>query len=127
MAESKIALWVDKLLKACNGSKEAAGAVKELTSGPVIFTEKDFAEHLEMYHPDISAKIELEQGFFNIRASYSIFGLTFVCTSAVDPSGRIAYLHQEKGPALKNFLDIEGTCDRIECLDYDNSSRTISL
>ena len=127
MADSKIYVWVNKLLEACNGSEDAAKAVEELTRGPVIFTENDFAEHLKTYHPDISARVELEDKYMNIHASLAIFSLTFVLTAEADPSGKMAYLRQERGTALKNFLDIEGMCERVGALNYDHSNRTISL
>ncbi|MCQ4575275.1 MAG: hypothetical protein NOU37_08525 [Candidatus Brocadiales bacterium] len=124
---SKIAQWVDKLLRACSDSEDAAGIVEELTSGPVTFTEEDFAEHMKIHHPGVSARVELEDGFLNLHAGFSIFSLTFVCTAEADPSGKMAYVRQEKGPALKNFLDIVGMCDRTEFLSYDDSRRSVSL
>ncbi|MEE9558282.1 MAG: hypothetical protein V3V94_02245 [Candidatus Brocadiales bacterium] len=127
MAESKIYVWVNKLLDACNGSEDAAKTVEELTRGPVIFTEEDFADHLRIHHPDISARVELEDKYMNIHASLAIFSLTFVFTAEADPSGKMAYLHQERGTAIKQFLDVEGMCERIGALNYDHSNRTISL
>ncbi len=110
MEDSKITEWVGKLVTACSDSGDADGVVDELTSGPVIFTEQDFADHLRIHHPGVPARVEMVDGFLNIHAGFSIFSLTFVCTADVDPSGKIAYMRQEKGPALKNFLDIEGMC-----------------
>ncbi|MCP4363934.1 MAG: hypothetical protein GY800_01340 [Planctomycetes bacterium] len=130
MADSKLRLWLDTLLEACNGSEDSEDAVKavaELTRGPVTFTEEDFADHLRIHHPDIPARIELEDGYLNVHASLAIFSLTFVFTAEADPSGKMAYLRQERGTAIKQFLDIEGICERIGALNYDHSNRTISL
>ncbi|MGR3295459.1 MAG: hypothetical protein ACUZ8A_04460 [Candidatus Bathyanammoxibius sp.] len=130
VAESKISVWLNNLLDACNGSEDpedAVKAVEELTRGPVTFTEEDFADHLRIHHPNIPARIELEDGYLNVHASLAIFSLTFVFTAEADPSGKMAYLHQERGTAIKNFLDIEGMCERVGALNYDHSNRTISL
>ncbi|MEE9200796.1 MAG: hypothetical protein V3V45_05055 [Candidatus Brocadiales bacterium] len=127
MEDSKITEWVGKLVTACSDSGDADGVVDELTSGPVIFTEQDFADHLRIHHPGVSARVEIVNGFLNIHAGFSIFSLTLVCTADVDPSGKIAYVRQEKGPALKNFLDIEGMCKKYEFLDYNHPVRTVSL
>ncbi|MHC4196301.1 MAG: hypothetical protein ACYSRP_00115 [Planctomycetota bacterium] len=130
MADSKLRLWLDTLLEACNGSEDSEDAVKavaELTRGPATFTEEDFADHLRIHHPDIPARVELEDGYLNVHASLAIFSLTLVFTAEACSSGKMAHLRQDRGTALKKFLDIEGLCERISALEYEDSTRTISL
>ncbi len=127
MAESKLYVWLNNLLGACNGSEDAVKAVAELTGGPVTFTEEDFADYLRIHHPDIPARIELEDGYMNVHASIAIFSLTFVFTAEACPSGKMAHLRQDRGTAIKNLLDVEGLCERTSALEYEDSTRTISL
>ncbi len=130
MADSKLYLWLNNLLGACNGSEgseDAVKAVAELTRGPVTFTEEDFADYLRIHYPDIPARIELEDGYLNVHASIAIFSLTFVFTAEACPSGKMAHLRQDRGTAIKQFLDIEGMCERTSALEYEDSTRTISL
>jgi|GEM_PF-5918841 len=126
MSEDKIGQWVEKVLRASNNPGDATGIVNELTNGPIIFSEKDFAEYLKKNHSKVPVKIKLEEGIAKIKVGYSIFHLTFPCSVEVDPDGKIVHLHLKKELPLKKFLKIEEQFHQLGFLSYDNPNKTIS-
>lgn len=126
MSEDKIGMLVEKVLRASNNPGDATGIVNELTNGPIVFTEKDFAEYLKKNHPKVPVKIKLEEDIAKVKVGYFIFHLTFPCSVEVDPDGKIVYLRLKKEPPLKKFLKIEEKFHQLGFLNYDNPNKTIS-
>ncbi len=67
MSEDKIGLWVDKVLGAHNNPEDTTKVINELANGPIIFTEKDFAEYLKKNHPKVPVKIKLDEGLAKVK------------------------------------------------------------
>lgn len=126
MSEDKIGMLVEKVLRANNNPGDATGIVNELTNGPIVFSEKDFAEYLKKHHPKVPVKIKLEEACAKIKVGYFIFHVTLECFVEADPTGKIAHLRLKKDPPLKKFLKIEEKLNQLGFLSYDNPNKTIS-
>lgn len=128
MSEDKIGVWVEKVLRASNNPGDATGIVNELTNGPIIFSEKDFAEYLKKNHPEVPVKIKLEEDIAKIRVGYSIFRLTFPCQVRVDSSGKLVHLHLKKAPPFYGKLIswYEQTLNSLGFLSYDKERKITS-